>query len=325
MPYGRRPYRRTTVRTTRRPVRGYKRRAARAPPYRRKAMSTAAVARRALALAETNQKVARGSYQTNLHTSRITEGVKITAATPFAFHVPTPRVNEAMWQFLPVGGGPGYAATAVDFFVKPTLAMLTGGTGTEAHNMWSDANDDTFNGKFFLNSINYTFTVKAKQTQRQAVRYRIDFVKPKMQRLFRSVVPTATLSAQNLRLPDCLGAFNGLLYGANRVNPMYFSFVRKPVYFTVRPSELYNANGSLEPQETVVQKHVKITLNKLYNPRDVGTTAADENNAYLSIPDNQHIWCIVSTDAANTMPADQLPALFMTRQFSWRDRAGHAA
>jgi hypothetical protein len=260
-----------------------------------------------------------------LHTNRAVDGVKITAATPFCFHVPTPRQNENMWQFQQVGGGPGYAATVVDSFVKPTLAMLTGGAGTAAHDMWTDSNDDVFNGKYMLQSINYTFTVKALQTQPQAVRFRIDFVKPKLQRLFRAVVGTAALNGANYRLPDCLGAFNGLLYGANRVNPMYWTFVRKPVFFTVRPSELWNANGSLEPQERVFQKHVKITLNKVYNPRDVGTTAADEGQAYLSIPDNQHMWCIVSTDAAQAIATDQLPKLFMTRQFSWRDRAGHAA
>jgi hypothetical protein len=251
--------------------------------------------------------------------------VRITAATPFAFHVPTPRENEVMWQFLPVGGGPTYAATAVDAFVKPNLAMLTGGAGTENTNMWDDANDDVFNGKYYLNSINYTFTLRAVQQQSQSIRYRIDFVKPRMQRIFRAVVGTATLNGRNYRLPDCLGSFNGLLYGANRVNPMYWTFVRKPVYFTVRPSELWNANGSLEPQERVYQKHIKITLNKVYNPRDVGTTAADASNAYLSIPDNEHVWCVVSSDAANAMPLESLPKLFMTRQFSWRDRAGHAA
>lgn len=324
MPYGRRPYRRTSVRTIRRPVRRYKRRPTRAAPYRRKA-STAALARRAFTLAKANHRIARGSYQTNLHTNRNTGGVRIKAATPFCFHVPTPRQNESMWQFLQVGGGPGYAATVVDSFVKPTLAMLTGGAGTQAHNMWDDANDDVFNGKYMLQSINYTFTVKASQTQSQAVRFRIDFVKPRLQRLFRAVVGTQVLNGANYRLPDCLGAFNGLLYGANRVNPMYWTFVRKPVYFTVRPSELWNSNGSLEPQERVFQKHVKITLNQVYNPRDVGTTAADESNAYLSIPDNQHMWCIVSTDAPGPMLNEQVPALFMTRQFSWRDRAGHAA
>lgn len=325
MPYGRRTYRRTSVRTTRRPVRRDKRRPARAPPYRRKAMSTAVVARRALNLAKANHRIARGSYQTNLHTSRTTVGVRIRSSTPFCFHVPTPRQNENMWQFLQVGQGPGYAPTVVDNFIKPSVAQITGGAGTAVHNMWDDANDDVFNGKYYLNSINYTFTVKTKQQQPQAVRYRIDFVKPKMQRLFRAVVGSAALTGINFRLPDALGSFNGLLGSANRVNPMYWTFVRKPVYFTVRPSDLFNANGSLEPQDRVYQKHIKITLNKVYNPRDVGTTAADEGQAYLSIPDNQQIWCIVSTDCDPRTDVEAVPSLFMTRQFSWRDRAGHAA
>lgn len=289
--------------------------------------STAQLAKKAYSLAKYNNKMARGSYQTNLHKTR--QAVVVSIGQPMAFHVPTPRQNETIWQFSPVGGGPAYAAQAVSQFVKPSLAELTGGQGTPQHNMWDDANDDVFNGKYFLQTINYTFTVSSKSTQPQNIRYRIDFVKPRMQRNFRSIPGGSTAAdARNFRLPDALGSFNGLIGAVNRVNPMYWQQVRKPVYFTVPLGRVTQSGGGslLKPSTTTYQKHVKLNINKVYNPRDIGTTTQDENSAYLSIPDNQHIWCIVSSDF-ELGPSDEAgrPDVLVTRQFSWRDRAGHAA
>lgn len=287
--------------------------------------STQALAKKAYSLAVYNNKIARGSYQTNLHKQRAP--VKVSIGEPMAFHVPTPRQNETIFQFAPVGGGPGYAAQAVSSFVTPSLSDLTGGQGTPQHNMWQDANDDTLNGKYFLQTINYTFTVTSTTTQAQNIRFRVDFVKPRLGRLFRSVPGSQTTAdARIFRLPDALGSFNGLLGPNNRVNPMYWTFVRKPVYFNVNLGRLHSTSGGNVPSTYTVQKHIKMNINKLYNPRDVGTTTQDNNSAYLSIPDNQHIWCIVSNDyEIGTSAVADRPEVLVTRQFSWRDRAGHAA
>lgn len=295
--------------------------------YKSKPKSTAAVAKQALALAQYNNKLARGSYQTNLHKQRIP--LKVSIGEPICFHVPTPRQNESIFQFLPVGGGPTYAAQAVSAFVTPSLSELTGGAGNALHNMWDDANDDVFNGKYFLQTINYTFTVTSTSNQPQNIRYRIDFVKPRLARNFRSIPSGATSAdARNFRLPDALGSFNGILGPNNRVNPMYWTQVRKPIYFNVNLGRVHgqSTGNPLVPSVTTVQKHVKMYINKVYNPRDIGTNAQDQNSAYLSLPDNQHIWCVVSNDfeIGNTQEGDR-PDLRVTRQFSWRDRAGHAA
>lgn len=289
--------------------------------------STATLAKKAYSLAKYNNKLTRGSYQTNLHKQR--NPIKVSMFQPVAFHVPTPRQNEFIWQFSPVGGGPAYAAQSVTQFVKPSLADLTGGQGTAQHNMWADANDDVFNGKYYLQTMNYTFTVYSTPTQPRNIRYRIDFVKPRLRREFRSVPGGSTAAdARNFRLPDALGSWNGILGQNNRVNPMYWQQVRKPYFFNVNLGRVTKTAGSsiLQPSTWAVQKHIKLNINKVYNPRDLGTTEQDEGSAYLSIPDNQHIWCIISNDLDinGTSEADQ-PNLYVTRQFSWRDRAGHAA
>lgn len=290
----------------------------------KKTQSTAIIARRALNLAQLNNKIARGSYQTNLHKMRGTSGLQITLGTPAAFHVPTPRDNEVIWQFSQVGGGPGYAAQGADSFVKPSVAELTGGSGTSAHNLWADANDDVFNGKYMLQTMNYTFTISSLSAQTQDIRFRVDFVVPNRRRLMRATtVNTGTgLDAFNARLPDCLGAFNSLLGDSNRVNPNYFTFVRKPVYFTLKASELVAQNAS---SVKTIQKHIRLKINKVYNPRDIGTGSVDDASPYLSIPDAQQMWCIISNDLPVATNPTQIPGVFVTRQFSWRDRAGHAA
>lgn len=289
--------------------------------------NTATLAKKAYTLAKYNNKMARGSYQTNLHKQRVP--LKVSIGEPMCFHVVTPRQNESIFQFLPVGGGPAYAAQAVSAFVKPSVADLTGGAGSAIHNMWEDANDDVFNGKYFLQTINYTFTVTSTSNQAQNIRFRVDFVKPRPERNFRAIPGGATsANARNFRLPDALGSFNGLLGPNNRVNPMYWTFVRKPVYFNVNLGRLHAQSGGnpLVPSTITVQKHIKININKVFNPRDLGTTTQDENSAYLSLPDNQHMWCIVSNDyeLGTSLEGDR-PEIRVTRQFSWRDRAGHAA
>lgn len=288
--------------------------------------STAQLAKKAYSLAKYNNKLARGSYQTNLH--KQAAPIKVSMFRPVAFHVPTPRDGEAIWQFGPITGGT-YAATAVTSFTKPSVQDLTGGTGTAIHNMWDDANDDVFNGKYMLQSLNYTFTVYSTATQAQNIRFRVDFVKPRMQRQFRSIPGgSAAADSRNFRLPDALGAWNGILGQNNRVNPMYWQQVRKPYFFNVNVGRVTQGSGGnlLKPSINAVQKHIKLNINKVYNPRDIGTTTQDENSAYLSIPDNQHIWCIVSSDfeLGPSAEADR-PDVLVTRQFSWRDRAGHAA
>jgi len=327
MPYGRRTYgRRTYPRHARTTVRRVAKRTyaekARRSSFRAKRSSTAMTARKALSLARYNNKLARGSYQQNLHVSRT--GVHVKAGSPMAFHVPTPRQGEVLWQFYLTGGvGPGSTSQPISSFVLPTLAQLTGGTGDVKFNMWDEANSDQLNGKYYLNSINYTFTVKAVTPQPQSIRYRVDFVRPK--RAFRVMSAALGANPQDFFMPECLGAFNGLLEPYNRVNPMYWEFVRKPVYFTVQPKELYDNAGTLQPQVCIVQKHVKIRINKVYNPRDVGTAEQDNASAYLSIPEYQHLWCVVSSDADSRLTDPQVPEVWVTRQFSWRDRIGHAA
>ena len=134
-----------------------------------------------------------------------------------------------------------------------------------------------------------------------------------------------TLEQRNYNLPDCLGAFNGLLLESNRVNPMYWRFVRKPVYFTVKPQQPHSGAtaGTLDGTTQTVQKHVKLKINKLFNPRDVGTADDNQAYAYLGIEQSHQMWCIISTDALEN--AGPLPQMWITRQFSWRDRIGHAA
>lgn len=282
------------------------------------------VANKALKIAKYNSKLARGSYQTNLHFSRTS--LAITAGTPACFHLVTPTNTEQIWQFLPVGAGPTYAPQPVTLFQKPTLAQLTGGTGNDAHNLWDDANDDVLNGKYYLQTMNLSFSATSLPEQPQVVRFRIDFVRLRDRRNFRQVTASGTaIDGQNTMLPDCLGAFNGILNVANRVNPMYFEFVRKPVFFNVGPQRVVNISGTLSATSMTVQKHVKMNINTVYNPRDVGNAATDDQKSYLSIPNNQQVWCIISTDCRDGSDPSQVPQISVTRQFSWRDRAGHAA
>lgn len=286
--------------------------------------SALAVANKALKIATYNSKLARGSYQTNLQFTRT--AIAVTKGSPACFHVVTPTETESVWQFLPVGAGPTYAPQAITLFQKPTLAQLTGGVGNAAHNLWDDANDDVLNGKYYLQSMNFSFTATSLPNQPQTVRFRIDFVRQRNRRNFRAVAASGTaVEGQNTMLPDCLGAFNGILEVANRVNPMYFEFVRKPIFFNVAPQRLYNANGTLTPTMQTTQKHCKMNINTTYNPRDVGNAATDAQKSYLSIPNNQQVWCIISTDCPDSIQPDQIPQISVTRQFSWRDRAGHAA
>lgn len=331
MPYARRRigartgYRRNTRRTYSRLARKKVVRTRRAIPYRKKSSATA-MARKALNLARFNSKLARGSYQTNLH--YMNRGVHVKSDNPMCFHVPTPRQKENIYQFLQVGTTtpPVYAATVVAQFEVPTVQQLTTGDPTSAgmpeHNFWAESNDDKLNGKYYLQTINYSFTVSSVAGQNKAIRYRVDFVTPNRGAQFRAVAGSLPLGIDqsNYKLPDTLGSFNGILGHVNRINPMYWSFARKPCFFTVAPHE--NAVPEAQTIAKTVQKHVKLNVNKTFNPRDVGTTAADQGSAYLSLPDNQQVWCVISSDASGDDSI--VPTVFVTRQFSWRDRAGHA-
>ena len=277
-------------------------------------------------MARYNLKVARGTYQTNLMVTR--HPITPSVFKPRCFHVVTPRENERVYKFDQLTGSQQSATQTETIFMYPTVPQLTGGLGSDSFDMWADCNDDTLNGKYYLQTMNLTFTVVPPADLQQAVRYRIDFVMPNRRRVLRSIPapagPQVTLEQRNYNLPDCLGAFNGLLSERNRVNPMYWNFVRKPVYFTVKPQDPHSGAtaGTLDGTFQTVQKHIKLKINKLFNPRDVGT--ADDNQAYgyLGIQQSQQMWCVISTDAKETGP---LPQVFITRQFSWRDRIGHAA
>ena len=323
MPYGRRTYgrrayaRRARPAVRRAPKRAYRKKA----PFRRRKAS-AAVAKRALNLALYNHKALRGSYQTNLH--YMTRAFQPRLSYPCCFHVVTPRVGETVWSWQQTAPGPPatYAVAANGTFDLPTVQNLTTGgpptsTPRPQSNMWGEANDDVLNGKYYLQTMNLTFTAFARETQTQAIRYRIDFVRPNLRRNMRNYVAGAGLNPVNFKLPESLGSFNGLLGHVNRVNPMYWTFVRKPVFMTVAKT----GDGDIKSS----RKHVKLNINTLFNPRDIGTAAVDNSSAYLSIPDSQQLWCIINSDADDRDSAANIPALFVTRQFSWRDRAGHAA
>lgn len=47
------------------------------------------------------------------------------------------------------------------------------------------------------------------------------------------------------------------------------------------------------------RKTVKIVTssNQLYNPRDIGDALTEEQKPYLSLPETEHFWCVISTDA----------------------------
>ncbi|HIA03918.1 MAG TPA: hypothetical protein EYN66_18780, partial [Myxococcales bacterium] len=288
MPYGtkrrigarttyRRNYRRVASRVARKKVV----RTRRALPYRAKKPSTTALARRALNVALYNHKALRGSYQTNLH--YMTRPVQPRLSYPACFHVVTPRQGETIWEWSQTAPGPPatYAVAAASTFAPPTEQNLTtggppGSTPRPQSNMWAEANDDVLNGKYYLQTMNLTFTAWARESMTTAVRYRIDFVRPNLRRNFRNYTAGGGLDAVNFKLPECLGSFNGLLGHVNRVNPMYFDFVRPPVFFTVAKT------GDGDSKYT--RKHVKLNINCLYNPRDIGTTAVDNSSPYLSIP-----------------------------------------
>lgn len=327
MPYGGRSYRRAPARGATRATRRYKRPVGAKAPYRRKKPSYAMIAQKALTLAQYNNKVARGSWQTNLHISR--SAITPSAFKPRCFHVVTPRQNERIYKFDSIPGGNQFATQEDSSWVLPTLAQTTGGLGLEQFDMWAECNDDNINGKYYLQTVNLTFTVKPDAQLAQAVRYRIDFVVPNRRRIMRTIPaptgPQTTLEQRNFNLPDCLGSFQAILFHENRVNPMYWRFVRKPAYFTVRPQQLHSGAtaGAVAGTVQFVQKHIKLKINKLYNPRDVGSATDNQTYAYLGLQSNEQMWCIISCDAQERV--GPLPEMFLTRQISWRDRVGHAA
>ena len=291
------------------------------------------MARKALHLALYNHKMARGSWQTNLHGSD--GGIKVKMYEPCCFHMYTPRQNEAIYTFGQIAAGPPptYKATVASNWILPTVQLLTTGdpasAGMPEHDMWKQSNDDRLNGKYFLQSMAVTFSVSSLYNQRKTINYRVDFVVPNRGAQFRAIQGSLPLGidASNYKLPDALGSFNGLLSTHNRINPLYWKFVRKPVYFRVGPgpmggSETDAAGANYRATNNEVRRTVRFRINRLFNPRDIGTAAAEQGSAYLSIPDYQQMWCIISSDAVNK--DDIVPDVFLTRQFSWRDRVGHA-
>lgn len=295
-----------------------------------------ATAKRAMSLALYNHKTLRGSYQTNLHVMQ--RGIKVMMKSPMCFHVNTPRQGESLYQFREVGATtpPVYAPTPTGNFTLPTSQQTTVGdpaaAGMPEHDFWQECNDDKINGKYYLQTMNLTVSVRSVFDQAAKITYRIDFVKPNRGAMFRAIQGSLPLGidAANFKLPDALGSFNGILGVFNRVNPMYWTFTRKPIYFTVGPGGLAGvetdaAGPNTKSTESSVYRHIHMKINKLFNPRDIGTTGAEASSAYLTIPDNEQEWCVISNDYNYyELDAARCPDVYVTRQFSWRDRVGHA-
>lgn len=312
MPYGTR-FKRTYTRGTRRP---YSRtaaaktlqRATRARLARlRSKRSTAYVARRALSLARYNNKLAYGSYQTNLQCFSVSH-LSVNELKPVCFNITTPFYREPIFQYLP-SGPTSYEAQQAATWTRPTLGQLTGpgttGSGEDAWNQWGDCNDDVLNGKYKLLSQKFEFHFWVSQ----AAKFRIDFVAPR--RITRVTAP-ATGTGHNQMMPDCLGSFSRIMGQNNMINPLYWKHVRKPLFLTVAPA---NDLSTPHSQKTVYFKH-----NLVVNP--ITNTSTTYPSA--KIPVHQQVWCVISTDFSET-PTTGLPQVAMKRHVSWRDGAGHAS
>lgn len=295
---------------------------------------TALVAKKALSLAKYNNKLAYGSYQNNFQISR--RALKITGNTPACLHMVTPVQGEVVFQFLPDPQAPGvpltYSAQQATTMIIPTLEQASGGPGTGGdvkHNLWKDANDDNINGKYKLLTTALTITVKTNKQLKHNVRYRVDFVKPRWNRMMSQIFSGANVEPLQSNLPLVLGSFNNLLDYTNRVNPMYFTQCAPSAYFDVKVPR--SANGATtgttewDPTPMVFQKHIKIKHYEVFNPVDLGTALA--NQPYNGVSQNKRMWCIISSDHPDVNTADipGIPEVYISRLVSWRDKIGHSA
>lgn len=290
-------------------------------PYKknyRKKTTAMQVANRALALAKRNNKLSYGSYQLQLtHTNR---AINITRDTPICFNVTTPVPDQPVFQWLPNILTGVYDVVQVANFGVPNLQQLTGGqTGSQDRNFWRDCNDDRFNGKYKLLNSNYEFRLLANTATQQAqptgTKIRIDFYKPKWNRVMRYDESSTTSGKRILTLPDALGSFNGLMTPFNEVNPMYWNKIGKSHYMTL---DTNNNQSTADIVRKVWLKH-----NMVMNPK---TEEGVEYEPHANIPLNKQLWCVISADTfRDTNNLESLPSFYIKRTVSWRDGIGHGA
>lgn len=306
MPYGR-AYRTRRSSTTSVARRRSTTRARQKTARSAKVGATRQVASRALRLARRNRQLAHGNWQCNLQNFR--NHLSLSDVTPVAFHLTTPANLENVYQFLPDATSPiGYSVQTPTHFEVPSLSQITGGTGFEPWSQYASCNDDAINGKYLLLTSKLTFQLTARETS--AYRVRIDFVKPRWNRILRNLVTATTPQSGEIhQLPDSLGSFVNT-FGVNMINPMYFKFFRKSVYMRIAPG--------VDLTTTSVQKTVFIRHNKVLNPIDAEPDLAP----YTKISLNNQLWCIVTTDCPGGQDA---PLLRVRRFVTWRDMQGHAA
>lgn len=300
--------RRTRASAARKIQSAFRRRA----PVRRR--STALVARKALSLARFNNKLAYGAFQTSLQ--HFSANVNLNAQTPLCFNITTPTVGEPVHQYLPNGVGNGYDISTVTSFAHPSLTQITGQgpTGSGGYEPWSQwrySNDDVLNGKYKLltQKLEFHFGVSSTSTN---CRIRIDFVKPKYNRMLRyTQTGVGQAPGDNHLLPDSLGSFVNLVGPDNMINPMYWD-IQKTVYHT-----LNTENNTTAPK---TQKSVFFRHNKVINPIDAAASVFP--SAKISM--TNQLWCIVSTDFRGGSTTGQ-PFVSVKRYVTWRDGQGHAA
>lgn len=271
------------------------------------------MARRSLAVARRAISMSYGSWQSSLQ--HFSDNVNLNAWTPICFNLTTPTVGEPVHQYLPNGVGNGYDVATVTTFAHPSLTQLTGNGpsgsgGYEPWNQWRYTNDDVLNGKYKLltQKLEFHFGVNSTSTN---CRIRIDFVKPKYNRLLRFTQPGGTQVGDQHLLPDSIGSFVNTVGPNNMINPLYWKVV-KTVFKT-----LNTENSSTAP---LTQKSVFFRHNKVINP----ITAATNVYPSAKISLNNQLWCVISTDfrGGSTTGA---PFVNVKRYTTWRDGQGHAA
>lgn len=280
---------------------------------RKKKVETArSVASKAMRLAKANSTRLYGRFQINLQHFR--GGIGFDEKSPVCFHMMTPAVNEPVYQYLPDPATPAnYTLQTPTEFLHPSLVQLTGAgpaaQGFLPWSQWSSANDDAINGKYKLLNTKLTFRVNLRGTN--STRIRIDFVKPKWNRIFRELTTVNPQNGENHMLPDSLGSFTGLLGPNNQINPMYWKYCRKPLFMHCAPGNNLTTD--------TIQKTIRIKHMTVLNPAEQAGSFAP----YTTISVNKQMWCVVScdTDAGSTIK----PELVVTRVVTWRDERGHAA
>jgi hypothetical protein len=269
------------------------------------------MARKALSLARFNNKLAYGSWQQSLH--HFANKLSFNAQTPICFNLTTPSLAEPVHQYLPSGTNT-YDLSQPTTFEIPPLGFLTGqgpnSGGYEPWNQWRNSND-ILNGKYKLLTQKLAFHFEAGSSS-TSCRLRIDFVKPRYNRVIRYSNPSVPAQGENHLLPDSLGGFVNMLEG-NMINPLYWRTV-KTVFKTIAPGD--------DLTTSKIQKTVFFRLNKVINPI---TTASTTTYPSSKISLNNQIWCIISTDYRGGSTGLGQPTVNVYRHTTWRDAQGHAA